>query len=93
MKQRIVAFLSLATVLFTGIVSVQTVQASDVNNPFELPSTFSDNVTLYEIESALNTYITENNLNIEVGTPEYIEFLAHLSITNEYPNIDETQLR
>ena len=69
MKKRIVAFLSLATVLFTGIVSVQTVQASDVNNPFELPSTFSDNVTLYEIESALNTYITENNLNIEVGTP------------------------
>ena len=63
MKKRIVAFLSLATVLFTGIVSVQTVQASDVNNPFELPSTFSDNVTLYEIESALNTYITENNLN------------------------------
>ena len=48
MKKRIVAFLSLATVLFTGIVSVQTVQASDVNNPFELPSTFSDNVTLYE---------------------------------------------
>ena len=43
MKKRIVAFLSLATVLFTGIVSVQTVQASDVNNPFELPSTFSDN--------------------------------------------------
>ena len=93
MKKRIVAFLSLATVLFTGIVSVQTVQASYVNNPFELPSTFSDNVTLYEIESALNTYITENNLNIEVGTPEYIEFLANLSITNEYPNIDETQLR
>ena len=82
MKKRIVAFLSLATVLFTGIVSVQTVQASDVNNPFELPSTFSDNVTLYEIESALNTYITENNLNIEVGTPEYIECLAKLAITN-----------
>lgn len=79
MKKRIVAFLSLATVLFTGIVSVQTVQASDVNNPFELPSTFSDNVTLYEIESALNTYITENNLNIEVGTPEYIEFFIMVS--------------
>lgn len=93
MKNRIIAFLSLTTVLFTGIAPAQTIQASDVNNPVELPSTFSYNVTLNEIEVALDTYIIENNLNIEVGTPEYIEFLANLSITNEYPNIDETQLR
>lgn len=92
MKKRIIAFLSLATLLFTGIAPAQSVQASNANTSFELPSTFSDNVTLYEIESALNAYITENNLNIEVGTPEYTEFLANLSMTNEY-NIDETQLR
>ena len=83
MKNRIIAFLSLTTVLFTGIAPAQTIQASDVNNPVELPSTFSYNVTLNEIEAALDTYIIENNLNIEVGTPEYIEFLANLSITNE----------
>lgn len=93
MKKRILAFLSLATVLFAGIGPVQTAQASDVDTHFELPSTFSANVTISEIESALNAYITENDLNIEVGTSEYIEFLANLSMTNEYPNMDETQLR
>ena len=33
MKNRIIAFLSLTTVLFTGIAPAQTIQASDVNNP------------------------------------------------------------
>ena len=93
MKKRIVAFFIFSNCTIHWNRISQTVQASDVNNPFELPSTFSDNVTLYEIESALNTYITENNLNIEVGTPEYIEFLANLSLPMNIPNIDETQLR
>ena len=93
MKKRILAFLSLAIVLFAGIVPNQTALASDVETCFELPSTFSTNVTISEIESALNTYISENNLDIEAGTPEYIEFLTNLSMTNEYPDIDGTQLR
>lgn len=92
MKKRILAFLTFATVLFVGITPIQNVQASDVAADFELPSTFSADVTISEIESALDEYITENELNLEVDTPEYIEFLSNLSMTNEY-NIDETQLR
>lgn len=93
MKRRIIAFLSLATILLSGIVPAQSVQASNTSGIAELPSTFSYDVTLDEIESALNTYIIENKLDIEIGTPEYAEFLLNLSMTNDYPNIDDTQLR
>ena len=51
MKKRIVAFLSLATVLFTGIVSVQTVQASDVTIPLSYQVHFQTTLMLMRVTS------------------------------------------
>ena len=93
MKKRIITFFVLAAVLLTGVIPAQSVQANDDVQPAELPSTFSTDITMDEIEAALNAYITENDLDIEVDTPEYAEFLLNLSVANEYPNINETQLR
>ena len=85
MKKRIVAFLSLATVLFTGIVSVQTVQASDVNNPFELPSTFSDNA--YADEG--DFLVWKNSDTYEWYHTQFVQsknMLAEISCTQHTPN-------
>lgn len=94
MKKKIVSVLLMVTMLSSMSLGVFAAEPT-ASTPFQstLPQSISLDVTFDQIQENILQYINSEGLNIEVGTPEYLDFMNRILFDEDSFNLDETTLR
>ncbi|MFR2529637.1 MAG: amidase domain-containing protein [Clostridium paraputrificum] len=52
-----------------------------------VPKTFNSNLKISEIEDIFQKYLDENNINIKIGTPEYLDYIYNQMLDKQDENL------